>query len=318
MQSGPIPPISSLVQYPAVHSLTVGCIVGRPLLDWLHHLFPALCSALIFRAFNGFALDWSDYTSTRAANELTQVDHRDGSGLPPPAPAWKKLDRFVGDPVTFYVLALRCPIRLVMVRYVNADTRGYVTEALRGNPVPRLKLSLLLNAHLTIVLEYANDVPPASDVDPNTLARADLLDRTISILKPLHRLTHLRLAVRSNVCHHPTHWPAERSEAFVRTVRGAAFGFAGVGSALISALLSLQYLFLATDWSVSVVRDDSAEDVREEWHARRGWRVDVVDSRSESVSGTDAVLKVQDCQRVLVELEDVVMETSFSCRRRRL
>ncbi|PIL28065.1 hypothetical protein GSI_09818 [Ganoderma sinense ZZ0214-1] len=329
MQPRPAPPITGLVQYPAVHSLTVGCIVGRPLLDRLHHLFPALCGTLAFRALNGSALDLRDYTSTRAANKLAQED--DWARSHRLAPTWKKLDRLVCDPVTFYLLALRCPIRLVMVRYVSADTRGYVMEALRENPVPRLKLSLLLKyglgildgllppelagtlTHLTIVLEYANDILPASHAGPNTLARirwADLLDRTISILKPLHRLTHLRLAVQSDVCDGLAHWPAERSEAFVRAVRADAFDFAGAGSALVSALPSLQYLFLATDGTVSgqvVLLDDSAEDVHEEWHASRGWRV--ADSQSESMSGADAALTVQDCQRVLVELEDTVMET---------
>ena len=72
----------------------------------------------------------------------------------------------------------------------------------------------------------------------------------VSALRPLHRLTHLRLVIQCHCCH-GTFCTAAHTEAFVAAVRGSAFDFDGTARALVYSFPSLRYLFLETDGRLS-------------------------------------------------------------------
>ena len=155
--------------YPAVRSLSVGLLKGRPMLDSLQHLFPALDGTLDLGALH-IGRDEALYGRLRTANQHAQQRGADGSLC-----AWKKLDRIICDAPMLYVLGLRCPIRLAMLEFGLVREHGrYVADALRENPVPRLKLTTnhelgpafgaLFSpelagtlTHLTLCLLYKND-----------------------------------------------------------------------------------------------------------------------------------------------------------------
>ena len=61
-----------------------------------------------------------------------------------PDKAWKKLDRLVCGPMTLSLLGLRCPTGLVMIDQCSEYSKGDLMLALCENPIPRLKLSLML------------------------------------------------------------------------------------------------------------------------------------------------------------------------------
>ncbi|KAM5536408.1 hypothetical protein V8D89_009844, partial [Ganoderma adspersum] len=194
------------------------------------------------------------------SSHKTTVDGH-GDRVVCPEQTWR-LERLACDPLTVYAQALRCPIRLVMVRSVPAEARSYVADMLREASVPRLKLSLEMSAGLGVL-----DFPRAWRDADATLVRlgwADLPDL----------LTHRRLAIKTGVCCH-THWPAACSEDLVRAVSEWAFHFAGAAAALVPALPSLRYLLLATvrrpyDYDE---RNDTVRGVYGEWCAARGSRV---------------------------------------------
>ena len=140
-QDGSHPPRLSTVDpknYPAVRSLSVFSLKGRPLLEHLQHLFPALDGTLSFGELDTRCRE-EEYDQIRDVNQRAQERNADGS---PSSGAWKKLDRIVCCAPMFYVLGLRCPIRHVMIDLDWGREHGrYVALALRENPVPRLKLT---------------------------------------------------------------------------------------------------------------------------------------------------------------------------------
>ena len=187
------PSISSMRQFPSLRSLTVDCVVGRPRLGCLQHLFPALHGTLSLGFLEHQQLD-PPYADLRSLNKLTQDD--DGASSRPKA--WKRLGRLVYDPVLLYTLGLYCPTRPVMLHEVNAETRTYASDAMRENPVLRLTASLKLNrglhvldglfptelagtlTHLTLALDFATESRREAGVVAGTLAhirRNDLLVR---------------------------------------------------------------------------------------------------------------------------------------------
>ena len=64
---------------------------------------------------------------------------------------WKKLDRVICGPQMLFVLGLCCPIHLVMLDQCCPRMDRYAIEALRGNPVPRLELTLHLKDRLSLL-----------------------------------------------------------------------------------------------------------------------------------------------------------------------
>ncbi|PIL30091.1 hypothetical protein GSI_07767 [Ganoderma sinense ZZ0214-1] len=123
----------TMAPYTAVRSLSVASFRGRPLLDHLQHLFPALEGTLDIGWLNFWTFE-NRHDDIRTTNQRIQ----DGDG----GRAWRKLDRVVCEAPAFYVLALRCPIRLAMIYCGPVEHYHYVAVALRENPVPRLKLTL--------------------------------------------------------------------------------------------------------------------------------------------------------------------------------
>ncbi|KAI1789278.1 hypothetical protein LXA43DRAFT_589936 [Ganoderma leucocontextum] len=128
-----------MTQYAGVRSLCVGGFVGKPLLDHLQYLFPALDDVLSIARLDGRTPE-DTYADIRAANQPAQ----DGEGGGLCSRAWKKVDRVVCDAPTLYILGLRCPVRLLRLDCCSAHALRYAADALRENPVPRLKVSLLL------------------------------------------------------------------------------------------------------------------------------------------------------------------------------
>ncbi|KAM5531992.1 hypothetical protein V8D89_014326 [Ganoderma adspersum] len=323
------PPLSAIKQFPSVRSLTIGCIVGRPLLDRLQHSFPELQGTLCIRNFSMEDLSGDTYADTRAAKKAARRNNRRLED-PAPAPAWTKLDRLVCHPDVFSKLAaaLRCPVGLVMLRRVSTETRHFVTIALCAHPVRRLQLELELLGglgvldpglfppelagtltHLTLVFKYANKVRSRSErgADPHPLAHLqwhDVFNRTLSALQPLHSLTHLRLVISTDICH-VLHFLPAHSEPFVSAVRGSMFDFAGTVAALLYSHPFLQYLFIQTDGHLSNYGEwntAAKRSVYEEWHEAKGWCV----VREEA--GTDDP-EMQEQRPMLIELADAVVET---------
>ncbi|KAM5543688.1 hypothetical protein V8D89_002939 [Ganoderma adspersum] len=123
-----VPPASSMAPYPAVRSLTVGNFRGKPLLDHLHHLFPALDGILHVGALHLWSLG-DVYVETRAANQRLQDS--DGGGSP--SRPWKKLDRVVCEAPILYILGMRCPIGPAMIHCGTVENYRYAALALREN-----------------------------------------------------------------------------------------------------------------------------------------------------------------------------------------
>ncbi|KAM5543686.1 hypothetical protein V8D89_002937 [Ganoderma adspersum] len=319
--SGKLDAFLSLTQYPAVRSLSVLCFMGTPLVDRLQHLFPALDGTLSLGFFDTL-LDTCLIDDVRSANQRAQ----EGSA----AGVWKKLDRVVCDAPMLYALGLRCPIRLVMVDKgsADADTAHYAAAPLRENPVPRLKLTLACGrgmldgiftpqlagtlSHLTLCLVHdsrdGSSGTQAGDADDSVALWDDLLDIMLTVLRPLHNLTHLRIVVSCKAYTRPG-VPAESSSSFVASVRGPAFDFAGTAASLVRARPSLQYLFLTTAGSLTDRDRDVAaarpwRATHERWDVSRAWRV-----AGRASGGADTGTQDGTVNAGLVELHGDVAET---------
>ncbi|PIL29925.1 hypothetical protein GSI_07835 [Ganoderma sinense ZZ0214-1] len=320
-------PFRSLAQYPAVRSFSAIILIGAPVLDRLQHLFPALNGTLSLGDF--------DTTINRCSEDAIRAANRRAQDAAPER-AWKKLDRVVCDARMLYALALRCPVRLVMIDKGSAGTLCFVADALRENPVPRLKLTLKYGrgmldgvftpelaatlTHLTLCLVYSNTDRWGMGGGADDFAQLlwdDLLGTLLSALQPLHNLTHLRVLIYCRLRKpqaRDADWPrgnATYSEKFVDAVRGPAFDFTGTAAALVRALPASKYVFLTTYGSF-VERGEAARSWRayERWDASRAWRV--ADDSDEPGMGADGV-QVQDgasiCAGRLVELHSDVADT---------
>ena len=177
------PSIFSTTQYSLVRSLSIGSFLGKPLLDHLQHLFPALDGTLSIH--NIITLTSEDaYAHIRTTNQHAQGSDGNSSH----SPAWMKLNRVICGPLTFYLLGLCCPVRLVRIDRCSSHALRYATDALRENPVPRLTLSLLLGGllqgldelfsaelagtltHLTLDLVYTHEGGKGKDPGAHTIA----------------------------------------------------------------------------------------------------------------------------------------------------
>ncbi|PIL30083.1 hypothetical protein GSI_07660 [Ganoderma sinense ZZ0214-1] len=303
-------------QYPAVRSLSIGRCAGPPLLDHLQHLFPSLNDTLLVGGSDS-ALDTRAHEDIRAANLRAQ----DGSESP--SHVWKKFDRVICTPSVLHLLALRCPIRHLMLDldyYAREHSLRCAAEALRENPVPRLKLTLRCRrgmfdgvftpelaarlSRLTLCLVYDNgnndnQRPGTEDdaADVTQLLWSDLLNTVTSTLRPLHNVTHLRIVVCCKLVKRPAESESESessgpsstsarsllypySESFVDAVRGPAFDFEGTAMAAALPSPALQYVFLTTRGALSFQRSA----VHERWDVHRAWRVG--DGAGRPASGT--------------------------------
>ncbi|KAM5543682.1 hypothetical protein V8D89_002933 [Ganoderma adspersum] len=314
--------------YPAVHSLSVGLLKGRPMLGSLQHLFPALDGTLELGALH-MARSEAVHARLRTANQHAQQRDADGS-----SPAWKKLDRIVCDAPMLYVLALRCPIRLAMLEFGLVREHGrYAADALRENPVPRLKLTTnhelgpafgaLFSpelagtlTHLTLCLLYKNDcgLEPPRECE---LQWETVLASLVSALQPLSKLTHLRVVIGASVyVYKEASWPFAPWGEYAHSFRGSAFDWEGTAAALSGAVPSLQNVFLTTGGFLSNWEEPPAEDPDagglwkpyERWYITRGWRVANVNANANAGSVADSG-RVPGGERGLVELHEDVAGT---------
>ncbi|KAM5533791.1 hypothetical protein V8D89_012566 [Ganoderma adspersum] len=199
-------PVFTMTQYPAVRSLTTPGFMGKPLLDHLYYLFPTLDILHLGKLHDSVRED--AYAQVRAENQRAQER----------SCVWKKLDRIICDSRMLYVLSLRCPIRHVKLDYCKMNEQRYTADALRENPVPHLKVTLgygrtmvdelfapelaLKLTHLTLCMSYYNHINIHSGPEGSAIPRlrwGDVLDKMVSTLKPLHRLTHLRIVIHAAV-----------------------------------------------------------------------------------------------------------------------
>ncbi|KAM5531997.1 hypothetical protein V8D89_014331, partial [Ganoderma adspersum] len=325
-----MPPVLTMAQHAAVRSLTIGSFVGKPLLDHLQHFFPALDDTLTIRHLDTLTPE-DTYADIRATNQHAQEGDRlrvgDSDGSHSGSLAWTKLDRVVCPVPTLYMLGLRCPIRLVRLDRCSSD-------ALRKNPIPHLALSLLLGGelggldallsadselagsltHLTLELVYTHAGRPRKDPGAHTVARFPLshfLAKMASAFRsqPLHKLTHLRVAILAHVTY-PSYAAMLRSDEFMRTAHGHSFDFDGTAAGLVSALSTLRYLFVDTSGSLTA-RGKGAGGPRVErehafWDLARGWRVRVATEHpTQGAAAPDPGVP----RPALVELSKEVRET---------
>ncbi|KAI1789262.1 hypothetical protein LXA43DRAFT_1083961 [Ganoderma leucocontextum] len=339
----PAPPQScSIPQYPSVRSLSVGCFTGNPLLHPLEYLFPALDGTLSLGQLDTRVPAY-DYDHLRAANQRAQ-----DQCSPSLAHAWKKLDRLVcGDAEMLYVLGLRCPIRLLMLDQCAAHSICYAADALRENPVPRLKLTLRYRrgvfddpalfssqlagtlTHLTLCVAYDNDFRSyrsgiCGDADDfahllwddllariSRTSRCPVPDNILSSLQPLHNLTHLRLVVHSKIystVKGPSQWHPAHSGEFVSAVRGSAFDFKGAAASLVRTLPSVRYVFLTTGGNLAK-RDGSRRGPFVSYERWDVARAWRVAAGSKPEHDGTTVQDGLKATRTLVELDDGVAET---------
>lgn len=132
--------------------------MAAPLLSVLQQLFPALNGTLSLGLFilqgegdddeQAVAHGQQGYAAVRAANQRAQDGSIGGNAV------WTQLHRVVCDALFFSLLRLRCPVRLAMLSVTVgyavalAQAARCVMDALRANPLPHLKLSLVLNGGL--------------------------------------------------------------------------------------------------------------------------------------------------------------------------
>ncbi|PIL28538.1 hypothetical protein GSI_08579 [Ganoderma sinense ZZ0214-1] len=283
-------PVFTLIRYPTVRSLSFQ-LFGEPLLDHLQHLFPALDGTLSFLPLHSHDNALLERcVAIRAANQRAQESSR--------SRPWKKLDRIVCEPPMLYLLGLRCPVKHVILGAMDVPLEPYAVDALRENPVPRLKLTLRLQSpafaslctpelaetlthlNLRLVYPFQTLLEPENPAEtPGPPLWQDVLDEVVSSLHPLHRLTHLRVVVRADASTRSIYWDHDnvkpiiaRARAYVRSFHESVFDFDGTAAALARPLRSLKYVFVETDGSFRPDNCD-VDDRVEWWHATRGWRV---------------------------------------------
>ncbi|KAI1794294.1 hypothetical protein LXA43DRAFT_1116179 [Ganoderma leucocontextum] len=295
--STPSRSVFRMTQYPAVRSLSVCSLEGVLLLDPLRHTSSQHSTTYCPSTGSGRVPARSLMLISAPPTNVHKTAIADGSRCC----AGKKLDQAVCGVEMFYVLGLRCPIRLVMLNRCSAHRKQYVVESLRENPVPRLKLSLRVShalhelhglfspelgrtlTHLTLVLMD----------DQSTSERVMDADRDkmhmISSLLPLDKLTHLRVVIHCNVYDHPPK-PNAHSK-FMHALSRHSLDFEEPAASLVRLLPFLQYVFLTTSaW----IGDYSHNTERR--HVDYAWRVAEPDT-----------YQMQNRKPMLVDLADEVV-----------
>ncbi|PIL23487.1 hypothetical protein GSI_14798 [Ganoderma sinense ZZ0214-1] len=276
------PSILNMAQYPAVRSLAVQCLVRQPRLDRLQHLFPALDDTLSLGKV--YWLHEDSYARVRAENLRAQRDA--------PSRSWKKLDRVrMDDAPMFYILGLMCPIRMISLEYPKYTKLHYARDALRENPVPQLRLSLMFRpqtrmlddllspelartlTHLMLCLVCSNGTGQRQEEAFVQLQWDEFLGEILSAVQHLHKLTHLRIVVYAAISL-GTPWSGPYSEGLIDAMRGSAFDFKGTAAALARPLPSLQFLALTMSGCLTCHDpSDSDREVHERWNVTEAWRV---------------------------------------------
>ncbi|KAM5530135.1 hypothetical protein V8D89_016191 [Ganoderma adspersum] len=245
--------IFHMAQYPAMQSFSACSLEGAPLLEALRHLFPAPDGTLRLGVFGTWVSEGA-FARMRATNQRGQEGHSPGTG------PWTKLDRVSCD--------------------VSNFTKRYLTEALRENPVPRLKLSLKLNG-MYGEADVANVVPARWNA---------VLDKMIPSLQYLVQLTHLRVVLHSSIYQKedfPAIAPSEERGGVEETM-----------AAVVPPLSSLEYIFTTAGYLAD--RRGGSRQGHGPWDMAWAWRV-------VRLSGADGMPDTS--RNGLTELHEDVAET---------
>ena len=124
--------------------------------------------------------------------------------------------------------------------------------------------------------------------------------KLVSALQVLHRLTHLRISITSDI-RYLSHSIMIQWDNFMRTTCSTLFDFDGTATSCVLFLPALRCLFLETRGTLRTMDSDGVGqnlEKREYWLVSRGWHV--------AESGTDGAH--DGGEPSLVELTDDVME----------
>ena len=128
--------------------------------------------------------------------------------------------------------------------------------------------------------------------------------KLVYALRLLHRLTHLRISINSDV-RYSSHSAMIKSDEFMRTAHGSSFDFDGTAASCIPLLPALRCLFLETRGTLRTITESGRfvqySGKREDWHTLRGWRVAELRTGEAGDGGEPG----------LVELADDVMEATI-------
>ncbi|KAM5544155.1 hypothetical protein V8D89_002204 [Ganoderma adspersum] len=324
----PAPPLSSWEQYPSLRSLSVRCLVGRLLLEPLQHLFPALDGT--------FSLALTDLR--RPEDTFPDILAINRRRRPRPR-GWTKLDRVACGPAAFYILALCCPIRLAIIEgilgvYAPHLERDWIAVSLRENPVARLTLGLRLDdelvgldglfgpemgatlTHLSLTLETEKIGRWPDPLPPVGYSWGELLDKVLSSLEPLHKLTHLRIIIHSESPEHAdsdAFEPFTPAEYFQRAIHPSIFDYQGTARALARPLPSLQFLSLTTCGRFFLYEEDRDPITQvlpqpKRWAASRAWSVPKRNADAGLQNGEPSLVELQDEEAEdIIEREELVL-----------
>ncbi|KAM5546096.1 hypothetical protein V8D89_000222 [Ganoderma adspersum] len=343
------PALSRFTQFHALRSLTLNHLVALPHLSILLELFPNLDGTVHLAGFANYRVPGAaqDVDGPERYNFFKSV--REDNGKAQERRRWTRLERFICDVDTLFVLNLRCPIGLTIVHHCAADASSVVrrrclVESLREHPPTHLNLQLAMwlgpdeNAldgtippeaaatltHLTLCVKYVYDNGPGPTAPDSHYVdtRWDNLwrDAILPVIEPLRALTHFRLVFHCDAQEAGDSLRPIKEEPLVEDLRptsdGGRFDFTGVASVIADALLSLRYCFVTNSVCVLETRDGYAYTVGGQWRESRAWRVacaPATSSNSNSVDHPGPAAAVGTCgssgRRELEELHDTVAET---------
>ncbi|PIL30092.1 hypothetical protein GSI_07766 [Ganoderma sinense ZZ0214-1] len=151
------------------------------------------------------------------------------------------------------------------------------------------------------------------DISPSPSAQATL----IAALRPLHKLTHLRVVIGASVyVHKEASWPRAPWGEYAHSFRGSRFDFGGTAATLARGLPSLQYVFITTGGFLTswvVEEDDPEEEGRwelyERWYVSHGWRVAApgTGASEETGEGPGLVELHEDVAETIIRREELVL-----------
>ncbi|PIL31130.1 hypothetical protein GSI_05826 [Ganoderma sinense ZZ0214-1] len=254
-------------------------------LDVLLRLFPNLDDTLVLK---GYSPSIYRYPLSREQSKEVQRDY-----------TWPGLYRVTYSVALAFMMALRCPIRSMVIYGSVREEAQYLTEVLRDNCPQQLLLPIALFGHDHLQVLDELFPPEAGDrlmhlvlffeVDVNRRRQAwgqynnfswdQFMDTFVHAMKHLRRLTHLRVVLYYNI--HPLvsyfefnskqsrpNAPPELhdDEAFAQNIAHDADLYPAA-TRLLNTLASLEYVLMTTcglrrfgePWKY--------------WHSSRAWRV---------------------------------------------
>ncbi|PIL31137.1 hypothetical protein GSI_05833 [Ganoderma sinense ZZ0214-1] len=243
-----ISPLSVTTQFTALRRLKAQLICPLDRLEVLLRLFPNLDNSLVL-SYPGSTLSPDAYAEVRERNKEAQNAH-----------TWPCLDRLACDDDVAFMLALRCPIRLMDIPHVSLPLgKRYLVETLRYNCPQQLHLGLLLcdgldgldglfpleaADRLTHLLVFARVQMAGNNY--SLIPWDQVLDGLLHSMQHL-RTTHLRIVLHYSIHPGPGDPQTEAQPNQHRSLYAASDGDLHRAAArFFSSMPALQYLFLTT------------------------------------------------------------------------